>query len=262
MNVPHDAIGASTTLWPAKNTLPPKSGNRFNPLKRWFANHEDHPYPTSDDIQQLGAHTSLSQKQIQNWFSNMRRRSKVRRSLLFSSNPYRTSDPVPTQGFSIDIPPRPPTPTPFGNMNPLQRWESSPPEHEAAAVFDISRAIAACSEESVAYSSQNSAIFLGNASLDGSDGTSYSSLGSGSGSSTYSFGERTSPRSQDPLKHMFRRRRRRTSARRDEKFRVGPSRRSSARSVLKLSRPSSTGIDTKSHYTYLSRNVFARGMGQ
>ncbi|KAJ5598155.1 hypothetical protein N7537_008239 [Penicillium hordei] len=226
LNLPHDAIGASTTLWPTKNTLPPKSGNRFNPsalkmLKRWFANHEDHPYPTSDDIQQLEAHTSLSQKQIQNWFSNMRRRSKVRRSLLFSSNPYRTSDPIPTQGSSVDIPPRPPTPTPFGNMNPLQRWESSPPEHEAAAASDISRAIAACSEESVAYSSQNSATFSGNASLDGSDGTSYSSIGSGSGSSAYSFGERTSLKSQDPLKDMLRRRRRRTGARRDEKFRVG-----------------------------------------
>ncbi|CEO58589.1 hypothetical protein PMG11_03301 [Penicillium brasilianum] len=85
VNTPHNAIGASSMLWPAKNTLPPKSGNRFNPaalklLKRWFANHEDHPYPTSDDIQQLEVLTSLSQKQIQNWFSNMRRRSKNLRS--------------------------------------------------------------------------------------------------------------------------------------------------------------------------------------
>ncbi|KAI7770161.1 hypothetical protein LZL87_002532 [Fusarium oxysporum] len=133
------------------STAPPKIGNRFSSesvkiLRNWFAAHERHPYPTIQDIQDLQEQTSLNRQQVTNWFANARRRAKVHSSRP-TSPMFRNDDSGNSSGHHtpIDTPRRRATPAPFEHMNPLQRWANSPPEHEAATVDDISRAVAAFS---------------------------------------------------------------------------------------------------------------------
>ncbi|KAF5539203.1 monocarboxylate transporter 4 [Fusarium napiforme] len=133
------------------STAPPKIGNRFSSesvkiLRNWFAAHEKHPYPTIQDVQDLQEQTSLNRQQVTNWFANARRRAKVHSSRP-TSPMFRNDDSGNSSGHHtpIDTPRRRATPAPFEHMNPLQRWANSPPEHEAATVDDISRAVAAFS---------------------------------------------------------------------------------------------------------------------
>ncbi|RBA18484.1 hypothetical protein FPRO05_10777 [Fusarium proliferatum] len=133
------------------STAPPKIGNRFSSesvkiLRNWFAAHERHPYPTIQDVQDLQEQTSLNRQQVTNWFANARRRAKVHSSRP-TSPMFRNDDSGNSSGHHtpIDTPRRRATPAPFEHMNPLQRWANSPPEHEAATVDDISRAVAAFS---------------------------------------------------------------------------------------------------------------------
>ncbi|KAI5460455.1 hypothetical protein BGZ63DRAFT_247283 [Mariannaea sp. PMI_226] len=121
---------------------PPKIGARFSQkstriLNQWLSNHPDHPYPKGDDIEMLRNQTGLSKTQITNWLSNARRRGKV-------SSASKTSQAKP-----MDIPqnpsPRPGTPAPrraIRDMNPMERWVESPPEHEPASMLAIARAMA------------------------------------------------------------------------------------------------------------------------
>eukprot|EP01130_Rhizamoeba_saxonica_P018386 TRINITY_DN9177_c0_g1_i1.p1 TRINITY_DN9177_c0_g1~~TRINITY_DN9177_c0_g1_i1.p1 ORF type:complete len:252 (+),score=41.97 TRINITY_DN9177_c0_g1_i1:63-818(+) len=51
--------------------LPEKATNI---LKNWLFNHEQHPYPTEDEKQMLVKMTDLTLTQINNWFTNARRR--------------------------------------------------------------------------------------------------------------------------------------------------------------------------------------------
>ncbi|RGP60985.1 hypothetical protein FSPOR_10298 [Fusarium sporotrichioides] len=190
------------------SAAPPKIGNRFSSesvkiLRNWFAAHERHPYPTIQDVQDLQEQTGLNRQQVTNWFANARRRVKVHLSRP-TSPMFRNDDSGNSSGHHtpIDTPRRRPTPAPFEAMNPLQRWANSPPEHEAATVDDISRAVAAFGRQGRTRS---------NGSSISSRGTSVSSHDSGSYSSAHS---RQSSASFDIFKRHGRRRR--TKMRRQE----------------------------------------------
>jgi hypothetical protein len=127
----------------ATNAAPmPKSGGRFSKevvgmLRNWLTAHKARPYPTNEEMEMLQQRTGLNKTQIANWFANARRRGKLSKTPSLPSSPNPSSRPV-------DIAPRPDTPAPKRNMdsmNPMERWQSSPPEHEPAAASDIARAV-------------------------------------------------------------------------------------------------------------------------
>lgn len=117
-----------------------KSGTRFSReslriLRGWLTSHYRLPYPTDEDKETLQKQTGLSKTQISNWIANARRRGKVRAPRTVSPGPKSLSSP-------IDIPRRgTPIPRDMTKMNPLERWENSPPEHEAASVTAIANAV-------------------------------------------------------------------------------------------------------------------------
>ncbi|KAH6666552.1 hypothetical protein F5X68DRAFT_265665 [Plectosphaerella plurivora] len=232
-------------------TAPPKVGTRFSSgsvrvLRAWFAHHERHPYPSPEDVEALQAQTGLSRQQITNWLANCRRRSKFSTSRPASPHVRgwaepgaSSSTPSGAPGSSapgpMDIPARRATPAPTEHMNPMQRWENSPPEHEAATVSAISRAVAASvgspsaagaagpgpGPRSRTSGGGRSGRSSGNASSVSSAGTSRSSRGSGSHASAYSHTSRTSLRSLDSLKQRgANRRRRRATTKRQESSRL------------------------------------------
>jgi hypothetical protein len=126
----------------AKSGSMPKAGGRFSKevvrmLRNWLNAHKARPYPTNEEVELLQQRTGLNKTQINNWFANARRRGKLHRA------PSSHSSPNP-QGRPIDIAPRPDTPAVMQSarsMHPMERWQSSPPEHEPAAVSDIARAV-------------------------------------------------------------------------------------------------------------------------
>ncbi|RXG41778.1 hypothetical protein VDGE_30530 [Verticillium dahliae] len=88
----------------------------------------------------------------------------------------------------VDIPRRRPTPSPFESMNPLERWENSPPEHEPASVSDISRIVATTpASPATPYYLRGSDFSSSDASSVSSAGISRSSRGSGSSNHTDSL---------------------------------------------------------------------------
>ncbi|KAF1926070.1 uncharacterized protein M421DRAFT_68458 [Didymella exigua CBS 183.55] len=119
-----------------------KSGGRFSKevvrmLKNWLNTHKARPYPTNEEMELLQRRTGLNKTQISNWFANARRRGKLPRAPSSHSSTNASNKPV-------DIAPRPDTPAPRREMrylNPMERWQSSPPEHEPAAASDITRAL-------------------------------------------------------------------------------------------------------------------------
>lgn len=204
------------------DTAPPKIGARFSResvriLKTWLTTHNRHPYPSDEEKEMLQRKTGLNKTQITNWLANARRRGKVQ--------PPRSTSPLVgnlSQGVgSIDIPKRRGTPA-LETMNPLQRWEHSPPEHEPASVTAIARAVTASSSSfgvssglnspfSLHYTDDGSSRSLCNQSSASSLGTSHS--GSGSKGSAYSYGSRNSFGSfgSAPFSSRSRRRRRRAT---------------------------------------------------
>lgn len=118
---------------------PKKAGARFSReavrvMKKWLTDHNDHPYPTDKEKDDLKTRTGLKRSQISNWLANARRRGKVR-------PPPRSSSPVPG---GIDIPRKQlPQGVEMSELNPLERWKYSPPENEPATARDIVRAMAA-----------------------------------------------------------------------------------------------------------------------
>ncbi|EHY53478.1 hypothetical protein HRR83_003683 [Exophiala dermatitidis] len=112
-----------------------KTGARFprdavKILKQWLAEHADHPYPNEREKDELKQVTGLKRSQISNWLANARRRGKVRPA----------SGPSSPMLGAIDIPPRPDNPD-IADLNPLDRWKASPPEHEPASMTAIARAV-------------------------------------------------------------------------------------------------------------------------
>ncbi|KAL6861066.1 C2H2 type zinc finger-containing protein [Trichoderma novae-zelandiae] len=169
----------------AKAGTPPKIGARFSResvriLKNWLSTHNRHPYPSDEEKEMLQRQTGLNKTQITNWLANARRRGKAQ-------PPRSTSPHVGNLSGSIDIPRRRGTPA-LEAMNPLQRWEHSPPEHEPASVTAIARAVTASSSSGVSsglnspysfnYTDDGSNRSLCNQSSASSVGTSHSSNGS------------------------------------------------------------------------------------
>lgn len=221
----HDASAASSSAIPA-NSLEPESkppvdqspsASRFTSstirtLRSWFLKHDEHPYPNSRQIETLQNQTNLTKKQITNWFANARRRYRTRPQRY--SSPFlgdvnaALETPVSAAITPLEIPPRRPTPAPFGSMNPLQRWQNSPPEDEAAAINDISRALNA-SGELVPSNRSHSAVSSGNASSVDSGGTSRSSRSRGYWSDSSAFSQALQKSAQDSNRQKLKVRRRR-----------------------------------------------------
>lgn len=183
-------------------------------LRQWLSNHETHPYATPEEVEMLQGRTGLTKQQVQNWLANARRRHYKFQGHGPISNPSRRLPEDTSTGHPpMDIPPRRPTPVPFQEMNPLERWESSPPEHEAATFSDISRIAAASPRpSSTPYYLASSDISSSDASSVSSRAMSRSSHGSRSSSQTPGFSKPPSAhhgvrrrRRKQPLRHSTRR---------------------------------------------------------
>lgn len=217
------SAGADLNLNDAAAAAAPKIGARFSresvrTLKNWLSTHNKHPYPTEEEKEMLQKQTGLNKTQITNWLANARRRGKI-------MAPRSTSPGVRSWSTPIDIPQRRGTPAALENMNPLQRWQHSPPENEPASVTAIARAVTASS--STLSSGLNSPYSI-NLTDDGSGrslyaGSSASSVNTshssgGSFASAYSHASRGSLGSFGSLNRGRRRRRRKvtTSSKRPE----------------------------------------------
>ena len=199
-----------------------KAGARFSResvkiLKNWLSTHSKHPYPNDEEKKMLQRQTGLDKTQITNWLANARRRKKI-------IAPRSTSPGVRTWANAIDIPVRVGTPASFEHMNPLQRWQNSPPENEPASVTAIARAVTASSSSNI--SSGLNSPFSHNFTDDGS-GRSLCALSSassldnsfssgGSFASAYSRASRGSFGSFNSIDAGRRRRRRKVSSRRTD----------------------------------------------
>jgi hypothetical protein len=116
------------------------AGSRFSMevvkiLRCWFSAHDHYPYPSDRQTKALEAQTGLTKGQITTWLANARRKKKCK---------------TPRVHNAINLPdtPRPPTPLPR-SMNPLERWQHSPPDDEpaaASAIFDAINRSAPSSE--------------------------------------------------------------------------------------------------------------------
>ncbi|KAK5126013.1 hypothetical protein LTR85_011368 [Meristemomyces frigidus] len=80
-------------------------------LRDWLDAHADRPYPSEEEKASLEERTELKPSQIANWLANARRRRKA-----------------PAK--------------PWDELNPLERWKHSPPEHDPASITDIANAVA------------------------------------------------------------------------------------------------------------------------
>jgi hypothetical protein len=112
-----------------------KSSARFsrkavNILKSWLREHNENPYPTEPEKDQLKESTGLTRTQISNWLANARRRGKV--PPAGTESPGSGAVNIPGQQHPRDV----------SLMTPLERWKYSPPENEPATISDINRALA------------------------------------------------------------------------------------------------------------------------
>ncbi|KAK8042477.1 hypothetical protein PG994_012960 [Apiospora phragmitis] len=208
-------------------TLPSKPGARFSResvkiLKNWVTTHSRHPYPTEEEKESLQRITGLNKTQIANWLANARRRGKIQ--------PTRSTSPHVGRGYAtaMDIPRRPGTPRLFENMNPLQRWANSPPEHEPASVTDIARAITTSSTDMSSSSSFNSPYVSGDdgsgrsiANISSASSLSRSQSSGGSFASSFSHHSRGSVGSLPSFARARGRRRRRRIPQRRSQERLG-----------------------------------------
>jgi hypothetical protein len=189
----------------------PKVGARFSResvriLKGWLSTHHRHPYPTEEEKESLRRQTGLNKTQITNWLANARRRGKVRA-------PRSTSPSMHNYANAMDIPRRA-TPA-LENMNPLERWQHSPPENEPASVTAIAKAVTSSTFSSgldspytsYGHTDDGSNRSLCNVSSTSSLGTSHSS--GGSFASAFSHKSRGSFGSFGSFGNRGRRRRRR-----------------------------------------------------
>ncbi|KAI9798235.1 MAG: hypothetical protein M1835_002720 [Candelina submexicana] len=122
-----------------------KEGIRFSRpavriLKTWLAAHSQHPYPTAEEKDELKRQTGLKRSQISNWLANARRRKKVRPEdpIDYELRPEMLAGVQDKASVPLDIE----RAVNLQDMNPLDRWKHSPPEHEAASVSAIANAVA------------------------------------------------------------------------------------------------------------------------
>ncbi len=196
----------------------PKIGARFSResvriLKNWLSTHNRHPYPNEEEKEMLQKQTGLNKTQITNWLANARRRGKI-------VAPRSTSPGIRNWSNAIDIPQRRGTPS-MENMNPLQRWQNSPPENEPASVTAIARAVTASSSTlSSGLNSPFSQNFTddgsGKSLFAGSSASSANTTNSSSFASAFSHNSRGSLGSFSSMNRGRRRRRRKTVPRQHE----------------------------------------------
>ncbi|KAI7977653.1 hypothetical protein EIK77_010244 [Talaromyces pinophilus] len=153
-----DAIPASTSGSDELALNPPYIDDKparmtkqsLRALKDWKAQHGEAVRPTKQQIHRLQRRTNLSPEQILNWFTHTKRRAETfghshSQQLGTLSQDFSASNAT---GVAME---RPATPavrdiiyapsTPLGDMDPMERWENSPPEHEAALFSDIAKAL-------------------------------------------------------------------------------------------------------------------------
>lgn len=139
----HSQIGGSNQRPSARNSPKESSENsikssaRFSretirTLKNWASAHYKHPYPTEEEKEDLRRRTGLSKIQITNWLANARRRGLVKPSRSKSPSTHNVAQPIDIPTSSI---------SPAELMNPMERWQNSPPEHEPASVAAIANAV-------------------------------------------------------------------------------------------------------------------------
>ena len=180
-------------------------------LKSWLSTHHKHPYPNDEEKEMLQKQTGLNKTQITGWLANARRR----RGKTMGA-PRSISPGVRSLSNNMDIPQRRPQ---LELMNPLQRWQVSPPEHEPASVTAIARAVTA---SATTLSSGSPHSNCNNFTDDGSSrslcaassASSFNtSISSGlSFASAYSYGTHDSLGSYGSSMNRGRRRRRRKAA--------------------------------------------------
>ncbi|KAL7949773.1 hypothetical protein V8C42DRAFT_311909 [Trichoderma barbatum] len=207
----NDSLGDATT---ENMDKPPKISGRFSRealriLRNWVSSNHRHPYPNTEEKENLARQTGLNKTQISNWVANARRRGKVRAPRSASSSPGRHTN-------GVDIP-RNTTPM-TKEMSPMERWRQSPPDQESASITAIATAVTS-SKFSIGAgaTSANSRNFddgllgsIDHLSSAGSSRTSHSS--NGSLSSVNSHKSRESVVSLSSLKGRGRRRRRRQAS--------------------------------------------------
>lgn len=182
-----------------KPPVTPKIGARFSResvriLKAWLSTHSTRPYPTDEERETLQRQTGLNKTQIANWLANARRRSKGK------FQPTRSTSPS-VRGFSgaIEIPRK--ASSSAEHMNPLQRWQNSPPGNDKALLSPNMKSHLLCTENEPASVTAIASAILNNSHSSGLDSPNSMSLNynytdddadrSCKGSSASSFG--TSP---------------------------------------------------------------------
>lgn len=114
-----------------------KKGPRFSQasltvLKNWISTNQHSPYPTEEQKAHLSEASGLSKTQVTTWLANARRRGRQQKGRSSTNSTQRVS--------SSRCIPRPSTPA-LQQMNPFERWRSSPPEEEHAFPLDILNAV-------------------------------------------------------------------------------------------------------------------------
>ncbi|KAK0319688.1 hypothetical protein LTR82_009394 [Friedmanniomyces endolithicus] len=141
-------------------------------LRDWLDSHADHPYPTEEEKVELEQRTELQPSQVANWLANARRRKKVTdRPKAHMSPSLRPSTPaLPIPGAAE---------RPWEELNPFERWQNSPPEHEPASITDIAHAVATTHPLGVSETASPSSASRHKRSSNGSGhcATSVTSLG-------------------------------------------------------------------------------------
>ncbi|KAI8717166.1 hypothetical protein NCS52_00791500 [Fusarium sp. LHS14.1] len=183
---------------------PPKIGKRFSSesirvLKSWLATNIQKPYPGPADVEALQRKTGLNRQQITTWLANARRRLK--------NQPDRPPTPLVRSSTPVSIN----NLASFENMDPLQRWQNSPPEHEPATASAIAQAMRGY--PSTTYSPDR--VFSGDSDPGRSlRSSSSASTNASQSSSAYSHTSGTSLRSLDRIRKAIKRKRRRVPAER------------------------------------------------
>ena len=106
-----------------------RSNTRTRPLRIWFDAHQEHPYPSESNKENLCLESGLARTQVDNWFSNARRRKKHSEDAASAAalQLHRQGSPMPVSSIS--------------HMTPFERWQHSPPEDDPADFTDIERAV-------------------------------------------------------------------------------------------------------------------------
>lgn len=136
MESPGPVVAATEPVTRTSKRSSSRSNTSTRPLRLWFSSNLENPYPTEEQKEELAAASGLRRTQIDNWFSNARRRKKQsdRATANASMKLHRSGSPMPR-----DL---------TANMTPLERWQHSPPDAEPAQFADIERAVDLASNSS------------------------------------------------------------------------------------------------------------------